>query len=102
MKTRTSVAPRPTHLSESEWYRRIEELSSGCKSVEVFHFQGLYFAGSIIEPAQPAKINKDTKAKADKKALFVFVFSLLCFSIVFYLFIRRLAKGRNFTNFDKF
>ena len=48
MKTRTSVAPRPTHLSESEWYRRIEELSSGCKSVEVFHFQGLYFAGSII------------------------------------------------------
>lgn len=37
-----------THLSDAEYYRRISDISSICKNVEVFEFEGRYFSGSII------------------------------------------------------
>lgn len=48
MKTKTSSAPCPNHLSKEEWYRRMDELSSACQTIEAFEFEGLYFSGTII------------------------------------------------------
>jgi len=52
MKTKSSMAPRPGHLSQNEWYAKIEKISSECKSVEVFEFGGSYFSGSIVGTAK--------------------------------------------------
>ena len=48
MKTKEHIGPRPTHLSANEHFNRLMALSAECKSVDVFEFEGLYFAGTTI------------------------------------------------------
>ena len=39
---------RIIHMSEEVYYRRLIEITSKCKRVDSFCFEGLYFSGSIV------------------------------------------------------
>lgn len=46
MKTKHYTGPI-RNISQSEYYRRISELSNLCKNVDVFEFEGRFFSGNI-------------------------------------------------------